>query len=424
MPFQKEPAMTKSSERLLLLTLALIQFTHIVDFMILMPLGPQLMRLFSISPKEFGLLVSAYTFSAGICGFLSAFLVDRFDRKHILLVLYSGFILGTLACALAPSYPVLLVARVLTGSFGGILAAAVMAVIGDAIPMERRGSAMGIVTSAFSAASVLGVPLGLWLASLFDWHSPFLFLSGVSMGVFFLILKGIPSLKAHLTPSAPQQHPFQILGDVFKNPPQIWALILTVFMMIGQFAIIPFLSPSMVANVGFSEAQLTLIYLLGGATTLITGPLIGKLADRYGKLKVLVLFFGLSIFPQFLITHLGVTPLYLALLLSTSFFIVSGGRIIPAMALITGTVSPQRRGSFMSIQSSVQQLSAGVASLMAGMIVFKDAQGHLEHYGVIGWIAVITTLACMGIAPQLLKQAQEPVLKQPQETMARPETGA
>jgi predicted MFS family arabinose efflux permease len=394
--------MNKSAERLLLLTLALIQFTHIVDFMILMPLGPQLMRLFSISPREFGLLVSAYTFAAGISGFFSAFVVDRFDRKKVLIWLYAGFGLGTLACALAPTYSVLLAARILTGCFGGGLTAAGLAVIGDTVPMERRATAMGIVTSAFSAASVLGVPLGLYLASAFDWHAPFLFLAGLSVVVFALIFKGIPSLKEHL--AIPQRNnPIQVLGSVLQSKPQLWALLLTFFMMIGQFAIIPFISPSMVANVGFSEAQLTLIYFLGGATTLITGPLIGRLADRQGKLKVLIIFFLLSAIPQFWITHLGATSLPLALLLTTSFFIVSSGRMIPAMALVTGTVSPQRRGSFMSIQSSVQQLSAGFASLISGMIVVKDSQGHLLNYGWIGWLAAITTLFCVLIAPQLLK---------------------
>jgi predicted MFS family arabinose efflux permease len=198
--------LTKSSERWLLLTLALIQFTHIVDFMILMPLGPQLMRLFAISPREFGFLVSAYTFSAGISGFLSAFVVDRFDRKKILIWLYAGFTLGTLACALAPSYPVLLAARILTGCFGGVLAAAVLAVVADAIPMERRGAAMGIVTSAFSAASVLGVPLGLYLASLFDWHAPFIFLTGLSLlGLTRLIAREEPQSGTSI-PSTREWH--------------------------------------------------------------------------------------------------------------------------------------------------------------------------------------------------------------------------
>ncbi len=385
-----------------MLILAALQFTHIVDFMILMPLGPPLMRLFSISPREFGLLVSAYTFAAGLSGFTSAFVVDRLDRKHLLLMFYTGFILGTLACALAPSYSILLIARTLSGLFGGVLSAAVMAMVADVIPMERRGRAMGLLTSAFSAASVLGVPLSLWLASWSDWHMPFFFLTALSLLILLLILVVVPTMNGHLGAAPQSHHPLALFRDICQHPPQIWALVLTSLMMIGQFSLIPFISPSMVANVGFRENQLPLIYLCGGLTTLMTGPWIGRLADRYGKLRLLYLFLGLSVLPQLILTHLGPTPLPLVLVFTTCFFVVSGGRMIPSMALITATVSPQRRGSFMSIQSAIQQLSSGLASLLAGMIVVRDSQGHLLHYGTVGWLAAGTTLLCFWIAPRLI----------------------
>ena len=387
----------------MLLTLAAIQFTHIMDFMIMMPLGPQLMRLFQIGTTEFGLLVSAYTFSAGISGFLGSFFMDRFDRKQILVFLYLGFVLGTLACALAPSYPVLLVARILTGAFGGVLAAVINAVIGDAIPMNRRGTAMGFVTSAFSAASVLGVPFGLYLASHFSWHAPFLLLVALGLPVTLMIAKAVPPMANHLQAGKPPFQPVQMLTAAFAMPAQRYALLLTVLMMFGQFAIIPFLSPSMVANVGFSEAQLTWIYLLGGATTLITGPLIGRLADKLGKLRVLIVFLLLSVLPQLLITNLGPTPLALALLLTTSFFVVSGGRMIPAMALITGTVEARGRGSFMGIQSSIQQIAAGVASLVAARIVTQGPGGHLLHYEIVGYLSVVSSLLCIWAAWKMHK---------------------
>lgn len=392
------------AERGLLLTLAAVQFTHIMDFMILMPLGPQLMRLFQISPQQFGLLVSVYTFSAGICGFFSAFVIDRFDRRQVLLFLYTGFVLGTLACALAPAYEWLLAARILTGAFGGILSAVVMAVVGDAIPMARRGQAMGIVTAAFSAASVFGVPVGLYLAVRLSWHAPFFFLVIMGVGVWGLILAYVPRLQAHLQRDASQRPAaFQILRNAVALPTQRAALLLTLLMMLGQFSIIPFISPYMVANVGFSESQLTYIYLLGGGLTLFTGPWIGRLADRYGKTRILMAFLLLSTLPQILLTHLPPVPVLLALLVTTSFFVVSGGRIIPAMALITGLVSPQHRGSFMSIQSAVQQVSAGFASFLAGMIVVEQAQGGgaLLNYPLIGYLAVGSSLLCMGVVWQM-----------------------
>lgn len=398
-------------EKWLLLTLATINFTHIMDFMIMMPLGPQLMRIFGISTTQFGLLVSAYTFSAGISGFLSSFVMDRFDRKNVLVFLYAGFLLGTLACAMAPAYGILLAARILTGAFGGVLAAVGNAIVGDTIPMERRGAAMGIVTSSFSAASVFGVPFGLFLASQFSWHAPYLFLVATGLGVMGLIgrlpqLAGhLPQLAGHLQAGIKRKlDPVGVLTQAVARPAQRQALVLTVAMMLGQFAIIPFLSPSMVANVGFTEQQLALIYLLGGATTLITGPLIGKLADKLGKMRVLVAFLLFSIVPQLLVTHLGPTPLPLALLLTTSFFVVSGGRMIPAMALITGTVEPRNRGSFMGIQSAVQQVAAGLASLIAARIVVQDAAGHLLHYETVGYLSVVASLLCV-VAAWLMHKA-------------------
>lgn len=400
--------LTPAHERWLLLTLAAIQFTHIVDFMIMMPLGTYLMRLFHINTTQFSLLVSAYTFSAGICGFLSAFFIDRFDRKHVLQFFFGGFMLGTLACALAPSYEFLLAARILAGSFGGVLAALINSVVGDAIPMERRGTAMGIVTASFSVASVFGVPLGLYLASQFSWHAPFLFLVAVSIGVMAMIMRNVPALRGHIHADKPRPKPFEILRQAVLSPAQRQALMLTTFMMLGQFSIVPFIAPSMVANVGFGEDQIFLLYLIGGLTTMVTGPLIGRLADKIGKLQVLMIFLVLSIGPQLLVTHLGPMPIMLALLATTSFFIVSGGRMIPAMALITGAVEPRYRGSFMSIQSALQQIAAGVASMIAGRIVFRDAAGHLQHFGWVGWVSVVSSLICMLVAWQMARSTRVP----------------
>lgn len=402
------------SERLLLFTLAAIQFSHIVDFMILMPLGPQLMRLFAISPQQFSVLVSGYTFSAGIFGFLSAFVADRFERKSLLLFLFSGFLLGTVACSLAPSYHFLLGARILTGAFGGILSAVIMAIVGDAIPLERRGAAMGVVTAAFSAASVFGVPLGLFLAAHFSWHAPFLFLAALGLPVWLAIVRWVPRL--HQSSELERENPLQLVQRVARDHNQQMALLLIVLMMLGQFAVIPFVSPSMVANVGFSESNLALIYLLGGFTTLFTGPAIGKLADRWGKPQVLRLFLLLSVIPLVAITHLGPVGLVIALMVSTAFFVVSGGRMIPAMAMMTAAVAPRHRGSFMSLQSAVQQLAAGAASLLAGAIVVKDSSGHLLNYPYVGYLAAATSLLAILVAGRIRMIGNEaPVSQIPEE---------
>ncbi|NVJ86269.1 MAG: MFS transporter [Algoriphagus sp.] len=387
-----------NKEKLLLWTLAAINFIHIVDFMILMPLGPQLMRIFEISPSEFGLLVSSYTFSAGVSSFFGAFFLDRFDRKQILLWVYVGFTIATLGCALSPSYFILLMARILSGLFGGLTSALILAIIGDVIPDVRRGRAMGLVMAAFSVASVLGVPLGLFLAGLSDWHTPFFILTALSFISLGMIFKFIPSISGHLEQELQRPHPMVVVRRVTSNPNQMRAITLSVMMMFGQFMIIPFLSPYTVANVGFTELQLTYIYMAGGAFTIFTSPWVGKMSDKYGKLRIFTIFMTLNVIPIAIITHLGVTPIPFVLMVSTMFFVTSNGRYVPAAAIITGTAKPENRGSFLSFNSAIQQLATGVASLIAGMIIGENAAGQLTNYNIVGYLAIAFSLLCIPLA--------------------------
>jgi len=385
-------------EKLLLWTLAAINFIHIVDFMILMPLGPQLMRIFDISPREFGLLVSSYTFSAGISSFFGAFFLDRFDRKKILLWVYVGFAIATLGCALSPSYSVLLLARILSGIFGGLTSALILAIIGDVIPDNKRGRAMGLVMAAFSVASVLGVPMGLFLASLSDWHMPFYILTGLSILSLGMIIRYIPNITEHLKNDIVRPNPMVVIRRVTGNQNQMRAITLSVMMMFGQFMIIPFLSPYTVANVGFSEMQLTYIYMAGGAFTIFTSPWVGRLSDKYGKLRIFTIFMILNVIPIAIITNLGVTPIPFVLMVSTMFFVTSNGRYVPAAAIITGTSKPENRGSFLSFNSAIQQLATGLASLIAGIIIGENAAGELTNYNIVGYIAIGFSLLCIPIA--------------------------
>lgn len=380
-----------SKERLLLLTLAAINFTNIMDFMIMMPLGPQLMRIFDINTQQFGLVVSSYTFSAGFSGFCTAFFIDKFDRKRFLQVLYAGFLVGTLACGLANSYELLMIARIFTGLFGGVLGAVILAIVGDVIPFERRGQAMGFVMAAFSIASVLGVPFGLRIANEFGWNTPFLVLALLALPVQFFIYKFVPNLSTH-TQAGKQVQVLQVIKNITSSPNQRKAITLMMVVMFGHFSIIPFLSPYMVSNVGFTEGQLEQIYFFGGLSTIVTSPLIGKLADRIGKLKVFTIFVSISCIPVLFITNMPRVDIWIALIATSVFFAVSSGRFIPAQAMVTATVEPQNRGSFMSIVSSMQQLSAGLASYIAGLVVVKQANGEMLHYN---WVGVMSVTAAI-----------------------------
>lgn len=394
--------MSSKKENWLLLTLALLQFTNIVDFMIIMPLGKMLMRTLSINTQAFGLIVSSYTFSAGISGFLAMFYIDWFDRKAVLKIIYSGFILGTLLCGLANSYEMLLAARILTGAFGGVLGALSLSIVSDVIPLERRAAAMGKVMAAFSAASVLGVPLGIFLANYWNWHFPFFFLAALGLPVWLLIFKHVPSLTDHLTKE--RSNPIQTLQGIFEVKNHWKALFFGFILMLGHFSIIPFISPYMVSNVGFTEKQLTWIYFVGGLLTLFTSPLVGKLADKYGRFRMYAIFAASCCFPIFLITNLGPTPIWQALIVSGLFFIATGGRMVPMQAMVSAAVNPKIRGSFMTLNASVQQLTAGLASLIASRIITEnkvDGHVYLVHYDLVGYGAIVFSLLGIWVASQL-----------------------
>ncbi len=386
------------NERPLLFLLAFLKFTHIMDFMIMMPLGPQLMRVFGISPAEFGLLVSSYTVSAGIAGLFAALLLDRFDRKKALMVLFSGFTVGTLFCAISPGYEMLLISRIFTGAFGGILAAQVLAIVGDVVPQERRGQAMGIVMAAFSAASIFGVPFGLFLANHFGWQSPFLFIGLAGIPLLLAIWKLAPSMTAHMDRREGKYTPFEVFGAVAGSGNLQRAILLMGVLMLGQFTVITFISPYMVGNVGFSEGQLALIYLIGGGITLFSSPAAGWLSDKFGKARVLSWIAVLSVVPLLLVTHLPASPLHVALLVTTLFFLLVSSRGIPTTALITSAAPPNLRAGFMSLVTAIQQLSSGISAYIAGVIVVKTPSGALLHYDKVGYIAVAATLLLIPLA--------------------------
>ncbi len=394
------PHLSPRRERWLLFTLAGIQFTHILDFMIMMPLGPQFTALFGISNAQFGLLVSAYTLSAGFSGLMAATYVDRFSRKQLLLGMYSLFGLATLACALAPDYAWLMLARVAAGLFGGVLSALSQTIVADVIPFERRGRAMSVVMTSFSVSTVAGVPLGLFLAAHFNWHAPFV---GIAVLVGLLALgawQTLPRLDAHL--HQPERvSVWRGIGQVLAEPNHLKAFAVSGLMMFAAFTVIPYITIYLQSNAGMLAAQVPWIYLCGGVATLLSARFFGRLTDRVGKVRVFQRLALAVTVPLMATTLSQGLPLWGLLAISTLFFTVMSGRMIPGMAMISSAAEPRWRGTFMTLNSSVQSASMGLAALVAGLIIGRDAQGQLTGYWLAGLLGVLASLMSAWLAGHL-----------------------
>jgi len=396
-------------ERILLLTLAGIQFAHILDFMVMMPLGPILVRELGIGTHEFGLLVSSYAFSAAGFGLFAAAFVDRFERKRLLLGLFALFGLATLACGLAPDYATLLAARSAAGAFGGVLGAMVQTMVGDLVPFERRGRASGTIMSAFALSTVAGVPLSLYLANHFGWRFPFLFIAALAAALLALGWKLLPTLRGHLDPAvageAGRSHPLAAMGAVLRDANHLRALLFIGLIMLSGFMVIPYITLYSVANVGIRQEDLYLIYLAGGTATFFTSRRIGRLADRRGKVRVYRIVALLALAPLLIQTHLPPVPLWLMICVSTLFFILVPGRMVPAMAIVTSAAQPRLRGTFMSLTGATQQLAAGIAAWIGGLIIAQDAAGHIVRYDLVGWLAAAFALLAIALARRIRMQA-------------------
>jgi predicted MFS family arabinose efflux permease len=412
------------SERRLLLTLAGIQFSHILDFMIMMPLGPILIQTFGISTHEFGLLVASYSFSAALSGLLAATFVDRFERKRLLLTVLVLFGLATLACGLAPGYATLMVARALAGAFGGVMGAMVQTIIGDVIPFERRARASGVVMSAFSFSTIAGVPVSLWLADWLNWRAPFVLVALLTV-VFALVGRQVlPQLRHHISPStrplvlsavagsgqARRAHPFVPMMDVLRDPNHRRALIFSALIIFSGFTVIPYITLYAVHNIGIHQHDIPFIYLAGGAATLFSAQFIGRRADRHGKIKVYRLVAIAASLPLLLLTHVTVAPLWLWLLYTTTFFVLVSGRMIPAMAVITSAAQPKLRGTFMSLNATVQSLAMALASTLAGFIITQDSAGKLVDYATVGYIALLANAVAIWFVARIAMHDQRVVV--------------
>jgi predicted MFS family arabinose efflux permease len=378
-------------QKFVIAMLSFLQFTIILDFMIMSPLGAVMMPALSMSTSQFGLVVSAYAFSAGASGLLAAGFADKFDRKKLLMFFYVGFMLGTVLCALATSFHFLFVARMVTGLFGGVIGSVIMAITTDLFPMSMRGRVMGFMQTSFAASQILGIPIGLYISNLWGWHMPFLAIVGMSLIAGVIIVIYLKPINEHL--KLPQQNKaLRHLMLTLKNKEYAFAFLTTGLMSIGGFMLMPFGSAFTVNNLGIELEKLPMIYLVTGICAIFIGPLVGKASDLYGKLKVFLFGASLSIVTVVIYTNLGVTPLYGVMFINVVMFCAIFSRMIPSQALMSAIPIPENRGAFMAVSSSLQQLAGGLASVVAGLIVYQETSGQLIHFDVLGYILVCTVL--------------------------------
>lgn len=401
------PAKFSGYQKFVVTMLAFLQFAVILDFMLMSPLGAVIMPALNIGPQQFGLIVSAYAFSAGAAGLLTAGFADRFDRKKLLLFFYTGFIAGTFWCGLANTFESLLAARIVTGLFGGVIGSVVLAIATDLFPLHLRGRVMGMIQTAFAASQIMGIPIGLYLSNHWNWHVPFLGLATLGLVGGVVLALCLRPVADHL--KAPQLHgAFTHLIQTVKEPRYLLAFATTSLLATGGFMLMPFSSAYTVANLGLDLQDLPTVYLITGLCTIFFGPMIGKAADQFGRVPVFMFGTAVTIVMVLIYTHLG--PVTLPVLVAVNVFMFMGifSRMIPFQVIASTIPVPAQRGSFNAVSASVQQLAGGVAAVVAGHIVAVGPGGKLQHFDVIGYVVVATALVAVTLVYFLQRGAATP----------------
>ncbi len=395
--------------------LAILQFTIVLDFMVLSPLSAILLQELDVTTAQFGLVVSAYAFSAGASGLLTAGFADKFDRKTLLLFFYTGFTVGTLLCAMATTYQFLLIARIVTGLFGGVIGSISLAIITDVFKMQVRGRVMGFVQMAFSSSQVMGIPIGLYLATTFNWHAPFYMIVGLCVIVGLALVSYLKPITAHLKLRS-EHNAFVHLAKTVSNRSYLRAFAATTLLATGGFMLMPFGSAFSVNNLGISLDDLPMLYMITGFASMVAGPVIGKYSDQIGKYKTFVVGSLVSMITVVIYCNLGVTPLLTIILLNVVMFIGISSRMISASALMTAIPEGADRGAFMGVNSSVQQISGGIASMIAGMIVVQTDSGYLARYDILGYVVTGAMAVTIGMMFFINRQvaAKQTILKSEQ----------
>jgi predicted MFS family arabinose efflux permease len=391
---QQAAAPLSGYQKFAIFILAITQFTVILDFMVMSPLGDMLMKSLNMKPSNFGIAVSAYAFSAGVSGLLTAGFADKFDRKKLLLFFYTGFIIGTILCGIANSYVLLVAARIITGLFGGVIGSISMAIVADLFSIQQRGRVMGFIQMGFGASQVLGIPIGLYLANAWGWQVPFLWVAAMAAIVAALIMFRLKPVTAHLAVKQDKSALLHLWHTLQKRDYRI-GFTATALLSIGGFMMMPFGSAFAINNLKVTTDELPLVFMAAGIFTLIIMPLVGKLSDKVDKFRIFTIACLWMVAIVLIYTQLSVTPFWLVVVLNILMMGGVMGRMVPSTALVTGIPAMQDRGAFMSINSSLQQISGGVAAAVGGLIVVQhDKFSPLEHYNTLGYIvAAITFLS-------------------------------
>ena len=391
----KEKVSFTSYQKFVITILALTQFSVVLDFMVMSPLGDVLMKQMNLTTTQFGISVAAYAVSAGISGLLTAGFADRYDRKKLLLFFYVGFILGTLFCGLSTTYTMLLAARIITGIFGGVIGSISMAIVADLFPIQQRGRVMGFMQMGFGASQVLGIPISLYLSNHWGWQSPFLMIVGMATIILFALVAKMQPITAHLDCKT-ENNAFKHLWNTIKNRNYRIGFLTTALLSLGGFMMMPWGSAFAINNLKITNEQLPILFMVAGVATLIIMPVIGKLSDSLSKFKIFTFASIWMIIVVVIYTNMTESPLWLVMILNVTMMIGIMGRMVPSMALVSALPEMHDRGAFMSINSSLQQIAGGIASAIGGMIVVQKTKlSPLEHYDILGYVVVVFAIACV-----------------------------
>lgn len=384
-----------SYQKFVVILLALLQFTIVIDFSIISPLGDMLMKELDISPSQFGFLVSCYAFSAGLAGFLTTGFADRFDRRKFLLFFYIGFVLGTFSCGFAHNYHMLVVARSITGLFGGVIGSISLAIVSDLFVLNQRGRVMGYIQMAFAGSQVLGIPVGIVLANHWGWNSTFFAIAIIASLISLIIILIMKPMKEHLKLQV-QTNIFKQYWYILSNKNHLTGFALITITSIGGAMMMPFSSAFLINNILITQEELPLVFMFTGISTLIIMPIIGRLSDQINKFRLFLFGSIVAICATIIYTNLSPSPLWFVIVLNIILFVGISSRMIPASALNTAVPEIKDRGGYMSLCSALQHMSNGIAAMIAGLIITQTTKSSpIEGYNTVGYIVCSLSIICI-----------------------------